>query len=819
VEETIQDTRYAWRGLRRNPVFALTAVVSLGLAIGANTAIYSIVDAVLLRPLPLPQPEMLFTLSTPEMGVMGVPASGDGDTFSYPLYEQLNAAAAGSARIALFDAPNRVDVQDPDPEAAPGTGLQQFVSVDAFDVLGVAPVLGRFFSAADDRLPSPHAVVVLSHDYWRRQFHADPSILGKSLVAGGRSYTIVGVAREGFTGVEPGRFVDFWLPITLTDPSIFSQSEYRPFRLLGRLGAGATREQVEARLQPVFHRHQLERIGTGSTMPPAMARQLAAMTLQVRPGASGQSTFRRSFTRPLWILMGVAVGVLLIACSSVASLLLARSAARSSELALRVCLGAGRTRLVRQLLTESLLISILASVGGWVLARALAPALVAMTSSPSDPVRVDLALDGRVLLFCAGTCALSALFFGTLPAWHAAVKRPRSALLRVAGDARHLRMGRLFVAVQVAFAFCLVAGGAGFVLGLRNLAAVERGFDASDVAVLTLSNSLGPQQWAVQLSLMRQLEARTAELPRVQGAAAAWMAVFSGDRRGERVVMPGKHPSVREETFYRVSPNYFVTLRTPLLEGRGFTLRDNDDEPVPTVVNRAFTKRYFEGESPLGREFRRTDGVRHQVVGIAADSHYGDLRNGPEPIAYMPMKPPRTFTLYVRSTLDAVTVAKLVQREAADLGAEMRVTEVTTLRVLVGSTIQREKLLAAIGGAFAFLGIVLAAGGLFGLLNYSVTRRTKEFGIRAALGAQRRTLLGLVTKDELTAVAGGLVVGVAGSLVLLRICGSLLFGVEPADPAVMGTAIAVFVVAALIAAAVPAVRAAAIDPIIALRHE
>jgi hypothetical protein len=317
---------------------------------------------------------------------------------------------------------------------------------------------------------------------------------------------------------------------------------------------------------------------------------------------------------------------------------------------------------------------------------------------------------------------------------------------------------------------------------------------------------------------MQQMQMRTGALPQVQGAATAWMAVFTDARRAQRVLLPGRRPSEREETFYRVSPGYFAALRTPLLSGRDFTFQDNDNEPVATVVNQAFARRYFGNEAVLGREFRRDDGARHQIVGLAADSHFGSLRGGPEPIAYMPMKPPRAFTLYVRSTLDPVSVSKMVEREAQALG-DVRVRNATSLEALVGSTIRTERLIAGIGGAFAALGLILAATGLFGLLNYSVTRRTREIGIRAVLGAERGSIYGLVLKDLSGTMAAGLMAGLAGALMLMRFTQGLLFGVQLVDPLVIGTALAVFGGAAVIAGGLPARRAAAIDPAVALRHE
>lgn len=814
LDGTLQDIRYAWRGLSRNPIFALTAVASLGLAIGANTAIYSIVDAAMLRPLPVPQSERLVTLTTSEGNQAAIPASGDADAFSYPLYEKLRGAAGDAARVALFDSPNRVEAKATDADAPYEEVMQQLVSPDGFEILGVSPALGALFSPVEDHYPAPRAAVVLSYSYWQRRFGGDPAIVGHTFTIGARPYSIVGVARKGFSGTEPGKFVDLWLPVTMTDPDIFA-TDVRLFHLMGRLAPGVSREQLAARLQPVFHRYQEIRSERGD-LPSAVRKQIRETILLAHSGATGVSAFRRTFSRPLWILLAVSACILLIACANVASLLLARSTARAAEMALRVSLGAKRTRLMRQLLTENLLIAAMAALCGWVLARIAAPTLVAMVSTRSHPVQLDLAPNAGVLLFCTAICALSALLFGLLPAWQATSTGPIVELRHASGQAGRMRLGRLFVGMQVAFAFCLVTGGAGFLFSLRNLAAVETGFDERGVTVLAMTSTAQRDR---QLTVMQQIQMRTAALPQVQGAATAWMAVFSDARRAQRVLLPGKRPSEQEETFYRVSPGYFAALRTPLLSGRDFTFQDNDNEPVPTVVNRAFARRYFGNEPVLGREFRRDDGVRHQIVGLAANSHFRSLRYGPEPIAYMPMKPPRAFTLYVRSTLDPVSVSKMVQREAQALGSEARVRDITTLEALVGSTIRTERLLAGIGGAFAFLGLILAATGLFGLLNYSVTRRTREIGIRAVLGAERASIYGLVLKDLCGTMAVGLMAGLAGALTLMHFTQLLLFGIQPVDPLVIGTALAVFAGAAVIAGGLPAHRAAAIDPAVALRHE
>ena len=485
-------------------------------------------------------------------------------------------------------------------------------------------------------------------------------------------------------------------------------------------------------------------------------------------------------------------------------------------MALRISLGARRVRLVRQLVTESLLLSLLAGLCGWALASLAAPALVRAVSSETNPVRLDLGMNPDVLLFCAGICAVSALFFGVLPAVQATALRPIAGLHSGGGLQGRLRMGRLFVGLQVAFAFCLVTGGSGFFLSLRHLVTVDTGFDPDGLTVLTITNT---SQRNRQLPLLHEIQTRVARLPQVEGTATAWMPVLSGARRAQRVGLPGEELSEGEETFYRVSPGYFATLRTPLLSGRDFTFSDNDDEPVPAIVNRAFARKYFHSDLVLGREFRRDDGVRQQIVGVAADSHFGDLRSGPEPIVYMPMKPPRAFTLYVRSKLDAVSVAKMVEGETRMLDREVGVRDAASMNVIMGRTIVREKLLAAIGGTFAVLGAVLAGIGLFGLLNYSVTVRTKEIGIRTALGAQRLPIYRVVLKDLMGVIVAGTAVGLGGSLALQRVTQSLLFGIRFADPTVIGVATMVFSTVAAIACWLPARRAAALDPLIALRHE
>jgi len=826
LEAMLQDTRYAWRGMRKSPAFAVTAVLSLALAIGANTAIYSIVDAAMLRPLPVPESEQLFTLAWPSPfdGAVGPGQSAERDQFSYPTYLRF-IAAKPPARLAMISFQARAEAQGPEPGAPREKLLKQYISGNAFEILGVAPAVGRLIAREDDHLRSGNAVAVLSHDYWRRRFHRDPGIVGKTLHIDGKAYEICGVARDGFFGIEPGRFVDVWLPSALYDSQAFTEPGWNWLRIVGRLARGASREQVTAQLQPAFHDFQLEQVNRWSTIPAAIRKQFTEAVLRVHPGANGASDFRKTFAKPLWIVLGLTLAVLLIACANVASLLLARLSARSREMAMRLSLGAARGRLVRQLLTESLLLASLAGAAGWLLAQWAAPVLVRALSSDRDPLRFVLALDSRVLLFSIAVSTLAAVLFGLLPAWQSSRTPPIEALRSSAGQAGKLRLGRFLVGIQVACAFCLVMGGAAFLFSLRNLMAVDAGFDPRGVAVLDINGGESKKPAASERQLMHELRKRIAVQPGVEAAAVASWSIFAGGGWTSQVFLPGQAPSQQQEIFYNVSPGYFAALRTPLLAGRDFAVGDGGlAEPIAVIVNQAFARKYFGGANPLGREFRAPPQgpglLRHVVVGLASNAHYSDLRTDAEPIVYVPLVGnDQWFTLYVRSPLALGSVARLVEREAQAMEPGSRVSEMTTLETLVGNTILRERLLAGVGGAFAFLGLVLAAIGLFGLLNYSVARRTKEIGIRAALGAGRSALVRLILKDLLALMGGGLVAGLAGSLAIMRIFQSLLFGVRPADPLVMAAAAAVFVTAGLVAGGLPARRAAAVDPMVALRQD
>jgi predicted permease len=824
IETVLQDLRYAIRTLRKNPAFSLTAILSLALAIGANTAIYSILDAALLRPLPVYEPDRLFSLATPQIQEQGKERPLEDVSFSYPLLQQFREAAGDSARLGLFSSANETDVQIPNRDSPIEKAMCEFVSGNAFEILHVPPSLGRVFTTEEDRVPWGHPYVVISYDYWLRRFHGSPDVLGQHIQIGQHYLTIVGVARRGFFGVEPGKFVDIWMPAMMFSKAAFTDLTWGWFRILGRLSPGTTYSQVQSRLAPTFDAYSQELVRRFPTTPAPLQKQYRERPLLIHPAATGASNFQVTFARPLWIVLGVGLGILIIACANIASLLLARSTVRSVEIAMRISLGASRSRLIRQLLTESLLLSAVAGILGWAFALAGAPALVAMLSVQTGPVRFALSMETRALLFCVVVLTFAAIFFGLLPAWQASGRKPIRELHGMRTEAGRLHLGRAFVGLQVAFAFVLIIAGASFLFSLRNLFAVNTGFNPHNVAIVNVSTELSSVTQKAELNTFwDELQRRVEALPGVEGAAMGYRGgLFQGSHWSIQVLVPGRSQPDRQEYSMPASPRYFETMQLPLLTGREFEPRDRDYQdtgPAPVIVNQAFVQRYYTNENPIGKTFRTEDHKGHEIIGVVANAPYGSLREGPQPIVYFIVGGTNYISLYIRTKHDLGSLVKMVEREATSFGHGTRIRDMTTLDTLISDTLLGEKLLAGIGGTFAFMGLLLAAIGLFGLLNYSVTRRTKEIGIRAALGARAPSLVVLVLKDLLTLIAGGLAAGIACSFALTSFVQSLLFGVRPVEPRVMITAAAVFLATALIAGGLPARRAASIDPMVALRHE
>ena len=830
LDALVRDVRFAIRLLRRDWVVSLAAVASLGLAIGACTAAFELVDALILRPLPVRNPASLVSLAIVEDPTRG----RDRTSFNYPLYQRLGDATKGRLELAAlsYQQQSRVRIDDGTDEERV---YAQFASGNTFGMLGVTPALGRVMIPADDHLGSGNLVAVLSHSFWIRRFGGDPDVIGHRITLERSTYRIIGVARSGFTGVEPGIRTDFWVPLTSNaDGPSFSDAGWHWFKVLGRLEPGYSAEEVSARMQSAlaaFRQEQAaERWRPG--MPTAGRDRYMAARMAVRPASNGMSDLRVSFERPLWILAAVVGLVLLLACSNLANLMLARGAARAREMALRLSIGAGRGRLVQQLLVEAGAISCAAVILGAVFAWLAAPAIVSLLAPASAPAYLDLRLDVRVLAFMAALGILATVTFGLVPALRASSASPIEALKSGGRLSTRVRLLRPLVATQMAFSLTVVVVAGVLLISFARLTSVDIGFEPRGVTLVTIE--LGDPEQSAQgragaLMLLDQVRA----IPDIASASMSKWPLMSGAGWSGWVRMPGRPPDDREVYFLEVTPGFFDTMRTRLLSGRDLSKQDFDS-PGPVVVNETFSRTYFEAASAIGRSFVRLDrapsgpiDVPHQIVGLVADAKYNDVREGTPPIVYMPVRGPRpgdemtmrSGTMEIRSTLSEARLSTAIRAAAARVSPRMKVTNVTSQSALVTNTMLRERLLAILAGFFALVSLSLAAVGLYGVLSFSVLQQTREIGIRVALGATARSVVAGVLGGVGGYIAAGMIAGLAAGLWMSRFLSAVLYDVQPGDPWTVALPVVLLLAVALVAALLPARQAAAVDPMIALRDE
>ena len=828
LDALLRDVRLGGRMLRRGGAATGAAVASLALALGACVAAFALVDALILRPLPVRQPDRLVYLAF----ATGVPDRPETDTFNDPLFRRLRDAARGRADLFAMSTQVMRQVRF----AASGEKERvrtQFVSGDAFDRLGVRPFAGRLFTAQDDVTPGAHPMAVVSHAFWTRRFGADPGILGRSFALVGdsrlgddRMFEIVGIAEERFAGVEPGRPTDVWVPYAMYNPRAFGNAEFNWFRIFGRVGDGVRVEEAASVLQAAFTGFRRDRVGVAAAMGPGRpAGEVARYVntpMYARPAGTGVSPLRRQFDRPLSILTAIALLVLLIAGSNVANLFLARTAAREREMALRLSIGAGRGRLIQQVLVESALVAMAVCVLGLVVAAVAAPAVVTMLATPDDPVRLDLRMDGRVLAVAAALVALVTALLGILPALRASGVAPIGAL-KTGGPGRAVRTGvmRPFVAIQVAFGLAVLFAGSLLVLSFARLAGVDPGFATAPVLLVAVEPARRVDPAEQRRALMRVID-RLRETP---GIAAASSAEFNAlGRAWTHYVRLPPGPANIEVTMAPVTDGFFETMNIPIVAGRGFRRADmRDAASTAIVVNGAFAARYFGGGGAVGRTVTARFGESghsdvHEVIGVAADTRY-DVRKPPAPTIYIPLTLRNSGTLHVRVTDDPAAAAARVREQIRAADPLLRVTAIESQAEVVARTMIRERLLALLSGFFAVVGVVLAAVGLYGVLSYAVAQRTREIGIRAALGARRSRVVRLVLVDAARTTVPGAVVGIAAGLYLSRFLETLLFEVTPFAFWSLMLPLATLLTTALVASAVPAVRATRVDPAVALREE
>ena len=822
LESVLADLRYAARALRRSPGFAAVAILSLGLGIGANTAIFGIVDAVMLRSLPVLRPQELLQVNF---------GAGRGDTFTNPLWEEIRD------RQDVFDGIFAYSNQEFD-LAAGGEARRTagaFVGGAFFETLGVRPAAGRLLAAGDDVRGCP-GVAVLGHGLWQSEYGADPGILGRSISLDGHPMTIVGVAAREFSGIEVGRATQLYVPLCAEsilrgEGSALDERSHWFLAIVGRPKEGLTPAAVGARLTALSPEI------LAATLPAdwdARGRdEYLGWRFDVQPASNGLSQLRLRYRDALVALMGAVGVVLLIACANVANLLLARATARQREIGVRFAIGAGRRRIVRQLLTESLLLSLLGAAVGVLFARWGSDLLVRLLSTRETAVWLDLAIDVRVLAFTTAVAMLTGILFGLAPAWRATRVSPQAAMrahASAAGDGRtRLLVPKTLVVAQLALSVVLVAAAGLLVGSFRTLATLDAGFARDGVLLVEadMRNAGIPEDRLRDVQHRMLDELRT--IPGVLAASASELTPVSGMGWNGPLQVEGLAASDFRERmvfFNAVSEDYFETMGTALLAGREIGPGDVAGAPRVAVVNRAMARKFFGDGNPVGRTFveERPDGVRPpvEVVGVVEDAKYMTLREAPRPVAYLSLRQNAVMHPGVYFELrTAGAPAGLVPRVVEVIGRQSPSVSLTfrTLADQVAASLARERLLATLSGAFGALALLLAMVGLYGTMSYSVARRSREFGIRIALGAVRPRLLRMVFGEVGRLALLGVALGALGALGASRIVESFLYGVSATDPLTLALAAATLVLVALVAGIVPAWRVARLDPVTALREE
>ena len=836
----VTDLRHALRTLGHAPAFTLVVILTLGLGIGPNTAIFSLIDQLLLRLLPVSNPEELVQLDGP--GPFNGRTMND-QTFSHPMYQDFrdrNDVLSGTIARAGFDATlveqgqaERVNVE--------------LVSGNFFEVLGVRPVLGRAIAPDDDRVRAGHPVVVLSHRYWMRRFAGNPQVLNSSLTINTTQMTVIGVAPPTFSGVlavnAPDLFVPLMMKAQITPTwDDLDNRRSRWVTVIGRLKPGVSIETARAQLDVTYKQinaEELESVPAFVAASQTFKDRFRAKALAVEAAGKGLSGLRRGFSTPIAVLMGMVGLVLLIACANVASLLVARAAARQKEIGLRLALGASRARIVRQTLFESTLLSLAGGLVGLVLSVWVSELLIGLLPADASGTTLSATPDLRVGLFTLGVSLVTAVVFGLAPALQTSKPDMNRTLREQAGSvssgASHARLRKGLVVVQVALSMLLVAGAGLFARSLFNLKHLSPGFDTGALVSFAISPELNGYDQPRLKQLYQSLQEDLGQVTGARGASMAAEPVLS-DSVSSRTVQVQGYQTKPDENMNPwtndVAPDYFRTMGIPLVLGREFTDRDGADAPLVGIVNETFAKYYFGSENPIGRRFGwrvLNDAGAIEIVGVVKDSLHGTMREGSSKdnevrrFVYTPLQQSTELTgmtMYVRA--EPGREPDLIQRvrdAVRKRDAGLPIYNVTTMDRTIDEAVFTERMLAVLSAAFGLLATLLAAVGLYGLMSYTVARRTREIGIRIALGAERRTVVWLVLREVVVLVAIGLAIGVPAALGLSRLVSSQLFGLSARDPLTLMLAVAVLAIVGAAAGYLPARRAASVEPVRALRYE
>lgn len=842
----LADLRFALRQLVRNPGFAAVAVLSLALGIGANTAIFSLVNEFLLRALPVRHPEELVLFRTIEGGGGRMSRGGENNgsidpvtgrqastSFSLLIFERLRAHRSALSEVfafAPFPQPNVLI--DGQPEIAVSA---QLVSGNYHLGLGVPAVLGRTFTP-DDEQPSSPPIAVLSFRYWNNRFARDPAVLGKTIQVNRVPVTIVGVTPPGFDGaMQAGQSADISVPLAhhlrFRPVAMRAEPWYWWIRIMGRLAPGATPAQARASLEPIFQDTAREGWLAGQSLDTTPRTMPELPTLVADPGAQGENDTRRQYTKSLSVLMGLVSLVLVAACANVANLLLARGAARRREIAVRLALGASRARIVRQLLAESLLLACLGAGLGTLFAYWSRGVLLASRPFGNTSVVLDLPIDLRVLVFTIAVAVTTALLFGLAPALRATrlnLSAEFQGGTRSLGRGGRSRLSQALMVVQIALSLVLLVSTGLFVRTLGNLQNIDAGFNRRGLVLFRVdatSAGYAREQFA---ALHTRLLERLERIPGVGAATYSRIELLSHNNQNNTISVPGATPpldAARGVYMNGLAPNFFAAMELPLVLGRDFTERDDATAPMVGVVNQALAKKYFGQENPIGRQIVMTYGPLSkyplEIVGVAHDAKYIDLRSPVQPTLYLPalQQLGGLANFALRTGENPASLFPAIRAAVREIDPTLPVLDLRTQDEQIDRLHAQELLFARLSGFFGVLALVLACVGLYGLMSYQVLRRTGEIGLRMALGALPAHVLGMILRESLVLVCLGVVLGLAAAGVASRLVAAMMFGLSPTDPLTYAAVALLLIAVALLASLLPARRAARIDPMTALRTE
>jgi predicted permease len=835
VRSLWQDIQYGLRVLGKNPGFTLIAVLTLALGIGANTAIFSILHQVLLRSLPVRNPQELVLLKSPGPKTGHIWSDGDdSEIFSYPLYKGISQnTSVFNGVIARYQFPASFSDHGQTDRAS-----AELVSGNYFETLGIRPALGRVLTPGDDLTQGAHPVVVLSYGYWTNHFGGDPSVLNRTVLINNTEMTIVGVAQSGFTGVQVGQTPDLFVPLMM-------KGQMTPLRnglddwndhwlaVLARLKSGVSRQQAEAGIASEYRSLMEQQIAHIKNIDAKGRDAYLAKKIVLSDGSQGRTTFQRDSGPAIVALFAMVALVLLIACTNVANLLLAQGAARQREFTIRTAMGATRFRIVRQLIVESLLCAVAGGGLGLVLGIWLMNLLTRAVVNETGILGLVAQVDSPILLFALGVTLLSGLLFGLIPAWRVAratlTQTLKDQATNISAGPGHVRFRKILVAGQVAFTLLLLTGASLFMRTLWNLRNQNLGIATDNLISFSVQPQLNGYKAERNVALLDQIRQRLAAIPGVRSVASSQIAVLTGTDMGTNVTVEGR-PSLegdeRHVDFDGISPSYFSTLQVPMLSGREFRESDSATSPKVAVINETMAKKFFSGRNPLGAHFALGggNGVKPdiEIVGVVKDWKQEHVRAPDRSYFFLPYSQmPSLFsmTFYSRTEQDPLRVANDLRAAVKEQDANLPIYDLKTVARVVDEDLFAERMVAGLSGAFGGLAAILAALGIYGVLAYLVLQRTREIGIRMALGAGTSNVRALVYREVGVMVAAGSVVGLPIAYVLARYTESMLFGVKAGYLPIYLVSLGIICAVALAACYIPSRRATRIDPIVALRYE